>query len=108
MPWIIAGVAVAGGAGYYFTRESPDDVKAKANQLQHAAKLRSQEAVDEGKAKYGELKVRFYIMVYFESDVNSQMLLLLSVIRTGDSGKCTTACQTDVQRCCVAHILGRA
>ncbi len=58
MPWILAALAVAGGAGYYYTRENPD-VKEKAKELEHAGKMRAQQTADDAKEKFKDLKVRY-------------------------------------------------
>lgn len=60
-PLILGIVTALGGAGgwYYFSQNKAKeaDVKQKARELDHAARIQAQKKVDEGKAKVDELKV---------------------------------------------------
>lgn len=57
-PWIITGLAVLGGAGYYYTRTTgqEEDIEKKARELEHAARVKAGKAFDEGKAKVADVK----------------------------------------------------
>ena len=55
---MIIGVVLAAGAGYYYyTSTSEDDVAKKARELDHAARLRADQKIEQGKEKFDEAKV---------------------------------------------------
>lgn len=61
LPLILGALTAAGGLGYYYystTDANEKDVKQKAKELDHAARLQAQTKVDEGREKFDEAKVR--------------------------------------------------
>ncbi len=59
---IVGGVSVLAGVAYYLyyarSQQQQEDVKQKAKELEHAARVQSERKIDEGKEKYADAKVR--------------------------------------------------